>query len=169
MQDDRMTQPDAPASNAVTNGAPFDPARWGKRSDMGGHGGFLGIRYRDHGDNWTELALDWREDLVGDSETGVLASGPIISLLDMTTSMSVWTRIGKFRPQVTLDLRIDYTRAATPGKTVIARAECYQLRRSMAFVRGIAHDGDSADPVAHVVGVFMLIDCDDWANTGSKR
>jgi len=109
-----------------------------------------------------ELALPWREDLVGVEETGVLASGPIISLLDNATSMAVWTRLGVFSPQVTLDLRIDYMRAATPGKTVIARAECYQVRRSMAFVRGVAHDGDENDPVAHTAGIFMMLGSQEW-------
>lgn len=140
----------------------FDPERWGRRMNFGGHSGFVGMRYRGHGADWLELEFDWREDLVGDEETGVLASGPIISLLDNATSMSVWTRAGQFRPQVTLDLRIDYTRAATPRKTVIARAECYQIRRSMAFVRGIAHDGDPTDPVAHAAGIFMLVDGQGW-------
>jgi hypothetical protein len=42
--------------------------------------------------------------------------------------MSVWARAGTFRQQVTPDLRIDCTRAATPRKPIIARDECYQLR-----------------------------------------
>ncbi|WP_420381858.1 PaaI family thioesterase [Novosphingobium sp.] len=137
---------------------PFDPALFAQRMNMGGHGNFLGMRYRDHGDTWIELALDWRADLVGDSDTCVIASGAIISLLDNTTSLAVWTRTRQFRPQVTLDLRIDTIRDAVPGKTIIARAECYRVRRAMAFVRGVAHDGDPADPVASVVGIFMLID-----------
>jgi acyl-coenzyme A thioesterase PaaI-like protein len=142
---------------------PFNPAVWSERMNFGGHSSFIGMRYHQHGDNWIELGFDWREDLVGDPEAGVLASGPIISLLDNATSMSVWTRTGKFRPQVTLDLRIDYTRAAAPRKPIIARAECYQLRRSMAFVRGIAHDGDITDPVAHAAGIFMLVEGQEWA------
>ncbi len=140
----------------------FDPRLWAQHMTSSAHGGFIGMRYRDHGDIWIELEFDWRADLVGDPETGVLASGPIISLLDNATSMSVWTRLGKFRPQVTLDLRIDYTRAASPGKPIVARAECYQLRRSMAFVRGIAHDGDISDPVAHAAGIFLAVDGPEW-------
>lgn len=136
----------------------FDPARWAKMISFHGHGGFLGMQYVAHGDDWIELAVPWREDLVGDEETGVLASGPIISLLDNATSMSASARLKKFRPQVTLDLRIDYVRAAVPGRTIVARAECYQTTRSMAFVRGIAHDGDLTDPVAHAAGIFMLVE-----------
>lgn len=135
----------------------FDPARWAKMMNFRGHSGFLDMRYVAHGDDWIELALPWREDLVGDPETGVLASGPIISLLDNCTSISASARMKRFRPQVTLDLRIAYVRAAVPGKTIIARSECYQVTRNMAFVRGIAHDGDITDPVAHAAGIFMLV------------
>jgi len=56
---------------------------------------------------------------------------------------------------VTLDLRVDYLRPAVPERTVIGRGECYRLTRSIAFVRGIAHDGDPNDPVAHVAGTFI--------------
>jgi acyl-coenzyme A thioesterase PaaI-like protein len=165
MQDTGMDQPDSREAviAAFTGDVPFDPSIWTERMNAGGHSGFIGMRYRDHGSNWIELGFDWREDLVGDPETGVLASGPIISLLDNATSLSVWTRTGRFRPQVTLDLRIDYSRAATPRRPLIARAECYQMRRSMAFVRGIAHDGDINDPVAHAAGIFILVEGQDWA------
>lgn len=149
--------PRPPASTGIPAGTLFDPARIARMIGSRGHNGFLGIGYQAHGTDWIELTLPWRADLVGDEETGVLASGPIISLLDNATSISAWVRHGAFRPQVTLDLRIDYVRAAQPGKTIVARGECYQLRRSMAFVRAIAHDGDLNDPVAHAAGVFILI------------
>lgn len=135
----------------------FDPAIAAKVMNRRGHGGFLGIRYLEHGENWLELGMPWREDLVGDESTGVLASGPIIALLDNATSMATWVRRGKFSPQATLDLRIDYVRAATPGKMLIGRGECYQLKRSIGFVRGIAHEGDPGDPVAHAAGIFMMV------------
>ncbi len=85
----------------------------------------------------------------------MIASGPILSMMDMATSMSVWLKLNGFRPHATLDLRVDYLRPATPGKTVIGRGECYRLTRLIAFVRGTAHDGDPADPLAHVAGTFM--------------
>ena len=152
-----------PELRSEIGGAPLDEALATLLLTRGGHSAFLGMTYLDHGPDWFELALPWREDLVGIGDEGVLASGPIISLLDNCTSMAVWARRGVFAAQVTLDLRIDYLRAASPGKTVIARCDCYQLRRSMAFVRGIAHDGDAADPVAHVAGIFMLVGDDEWA------
>jgi uncharacterized protein (TIGR00369 family) len=138
-------------------GMAFHPRKIADMMCARGHAAFLGMGYHAHGDAWIELLLPWREDLVGVPESGVLASGPLISLLDNTTALSIWLRRGAFRPHVTLDLRVDYVRAAARGRAVIARGECYQLRRNVAFVRGLAHDGDLGDPVAHVAGTFMLL------------
>lgn len=149
-----------PAGNGFpfVSGQPFDPVTGARMMTFRGHGGWLGMRYRAHGADWIELELPWRADLVGIPETGVIASGPIISLMDNATSMSVWTMQGYWRPQVTVDLRVDYMRAAQPGKTVVGRAECYKVTRSIAFVRGIAYDGDPEDPLAHVAGTFIAMD-----------
>lgn len=136
----------------------FDPGMFQQMMSVHGHSGHLGMQYRAHGTDWVELELPYAPGLVGDVDSGVIASGPIISLMDNATSLSVWTAIGKFRPQVTLDLRVDYMRPAIPGKTVIGRGECYKTTRSMAFVRGIAHDGDPDDPVAHVAGTFIRVE-----------
>ncbi len=154
-----MTNPAAPDGlQSLTASHAFDPVLAAKLMTRHGHGGWLGLRYHAHGQGWFALELPWREELVGVAETGVLASGPIISLMDNATSMSVWTLTGRFVPHATLDLRVDYMRAAIPGHPVIGRGECYKLTRSIAFIRGIAHDGDPADPVAHVIGTFMATD-----------
>jgi uncharacterized protein (TIGR00369 family) len=123
-----------------------------------GHTGWLGLRFTDQGDNWVELELPWREDLLGDRSRPVLASGPIISLMDMASGMAIWQTRGTFQPVATLDLRVDYLRPAEPGKTVIGCGECYKVTKSIAFVRGEAHDGDPARPLAHVAGTYMFTD-----------
>jgi uncharacterized protein (TIGR00369 family) len=132
----------------------FDPRRLFE-ARFSGHGGRLGIVHHDHGEDWSELALPYAPALVGDPATGVLASGPILALMDMATSVAVWLKLDAFIAHATLDLRIDYLRPARPGHTVIGRGECYRITRSIAFVRGQAHDGDPADPLAHVAGTFM--------------
>ena len=122
------------------------------------HPGWLGLQYSAHGDNWCELALPWRSDLVGDEQSHVLASGPIVSLMDMAAGMAIWVTNGEFKPVATLDLRVDYPRAARPNASVFGRVECYRRTRSASFVRGRAHDGDPDDPVAEMTGVFVAID-----------
>ncbi|HEV2567372.1 PaaI family thioesterase [Sphingomonas sp.] len=138
--------------------AAFDPERFVSTLASRAHGGLIGLRYVTHGEDWAELAIDYDEKLVGDEASGVLASGPILALMDMATSMSIWIKQNRFRAQATLDLRVDYIRPATPGKAVIGRGECYGITRSVAFIRGQAHHGDPNDPVAHVAGTYMFTD-----------
>lgn len=122
---------------------------------LAGHGGRLGQRYHAHGDDWIEVAQPWNEELIGDEARGVIASGPIIALMDVATSLAVWHRLRAFAAHATLDLRIDYLRPARPRCAVVGRGECLRITRSIAFTRGIAHDGDPDDPVAHVAATFM--------------
>ena len=136
--------------------AAFDPERFMSYVRRVGHGGAIGIAYHAHGEDWVELSLPYDERLVGMAESGIIASGPIVSLMDMATSLAIWIRLGRFRHQATLDLRVDYLRPATPGRTIIGRGICYGTTRSVGFVRGFAHDGDAEKPVASVTGTFMF-------------
>jgi uncharacterized protein (TIGR00369 family) len=134
----------------------YDPLQLIKMMSRNGHNALIGVRYHAHGDDWAELRLPYDRKLISDATTGILASGPIFTMMDMATSMSIWLSSGQFRPQATLDLRVDYLRPAEPGKDVIGRGECYRITKSIAFVRGQAHDGDPSRPVAHVAGTYMF-------------
>lgn len=138
--------------------ADVDPATLVGFAASLGHNKAVGLKYHAHGDRWCEMAMPWQADLAGDGETGILASGPIFTLMDMATSVSIWLALKRFQPQATLDMRIDYLRPATPGETVYGRGECYHLTRTVAFVRGQAHDGDPNRPIAHVAGTYFFTD-----------
>ena len=139
---------------------PFDPAKTAQFMMRHGHSAKLGMRFREHGSNWAELELPWRKDLIGEFDSEILASGPIISMLDMASGLAIWTAHGTFAPIATLDLRVDYQRPAKEQSAVIGRCECYKITKSAAFVRGIAHDGDPDDTVATMAAVFMSIAMD---------
>ena len=147
-----MTAPDPKSAER------FDPKLFMSYVRRAGHSGALGIDYVGHGEDWAELSLAYDERLVGMPDSGILASGPIVSLMDMATGLAIWVRLGKFRNHATLDLRVDYLRPARPGYAIIGRGICYGITKSVGFVRGIAHDGDPEDPVANVTGTFMFTD-----------
>ncbi len=100
------------------------------------------------------LRLPWREHLVGDPATEVVHGGVITGLLDTLGAAVVLAR--KLQLQATLDLRIDYLRAATPRVDLIGDAECYRVTRHVAFVRGSCHQGDPQRPVANMTAAFIL-------------
>jgi uncharacterized protein (TIGR00369 family) len=123
-----------------------------------GHCHHLGIEFEATGKGWCTLKLPYDARLAGDADTGIMASGPIFALMDMASGMSIWSARQKFQPHVTLDLRVDYPRPAKPGATIFGRSECYRMTKSVAFVRGLAHDGDPDKPVAHIAGTFMFVE-----------
>ena len=125
-------------------------------SDAIPHSKALGLKVIGAGKGFASMQLDWREELVGNPETGVLAGGPLTAMLDGCCGMSVATMLKAPEPFATLDLRIDYVRPAEPGRAVIAEAECYHVTRSVAFTRAFAHHGDPKNPITAAAGTFML-------------
>lgn len=102
------------------------------------------------------LRTPYRADLVGDPETGVLAGGLVTTMLDHIGGLAVWVAIGGFQPIATLDLRVDYMRAARPPEDLIAEAVCYRLTHNIAFVRAWAYETSSDDPVAAAQSAYVL-------------
>ncbi len=102
------------------------------------------------------MRLPYDPRLVGDPETGVIAGGAVTTLLDHTCGQAVWAALNDWAPIATLDLRIDYQRAAEPGLDILAAAHCYKLTRHVGFVRATAYDRDAGDPVATVQAAFAL-------------
>jgi len=125
-------------------------------SDSIPHNKALGIRVVDVRRGHASMRLEWQEHLVGNPETGVLHGGSITAMLDACSGMAVSTLLKQPEPFATLDLRIDYTRPATPHQPVIAEAECYRMTANVAFTRAIAHQGDRSNPVAGCAGTFMM-------------
>lgn len=119
------------------------------------HCATLGFQYLGADGRKPVLKVDWREDLVGNPATGVLHGGIITSLVDTTSAVSVTAQLERFETIATLDLRIDYLKAATPGKAIYCRAECYRLASQVAFTRAVCYHDDPDDPIAHGVATFM--------------
>ncbi|MDO1559657.1 PaaI family thioesterase [Brevundimonas sp. 2R-24] len=111
---------------------------------------FEGVRARA-----VRLRLPWREDLCGGQDR-ILAGGAVTALLDHCAGLSVWADMGGYAPIATLDLRIDYLRAADPGGDLLAEALCYRRTRSIAFVRATAFASTPDEPVAAVQAAFAL-------------
>lgn len=116
----------------------------------------LGFVYEGVAGDRIRLRTPWREDLVGDPETGVFAGGLVTAMLDHVGGLAVWTKLGRYQPIATLDLRVDYMRPARPRVDLLGEARCYRVTRTIGFVRAWAFEDDPADPVAASQATYVI-------------
>ncbi|MEM6387022.1 MAG: PaaI family thioesterase [Pseudomonadota bacterium] len=116
----------------------------------------LGMTVKDVGDGVATMSMPYSEKLIGDPLTGVIHGGAVSALMDTCGGTAVMAHPTGPATTATLDMRIDYMRAATPMQTITTTAICYHMTRSVAFVRATAHDGDPDDPVATATGAFTV-------------
>ena len=102
------------------------------------------------------MRAPWRADLVEVVGSSALASGVITTLMDHCSGMAVAAVEEDRFPTATLDLRIDFLKAAAPGADVMVEAHCYKSTDTLAFVRATAWDASPEDPIATVQAAFVL-------------
>ena len=127
------------------------------------YAGRLRMRVVEVGPAFATLALPYHDEIVGDPQRRVVFGGAITALIDQASGLAVACAMEELLAIATIDIRVDYLRAAEPGCELVARAECYKLGHNVAFVRATAWDKDANDPCASCLGTFMV-----GANSGGS-
>lgn len=125
------------------------------------HARLLGMTFVSVDVGRATLSLPYNSKFIGNPKTRVMHGGAVTTMLDQASGLAAIAGFETFRSVATLNLSIDYMRAARPGETLIASAYCYKVTKHVAFVRGVAHDGNEDDPVAMSQATFMATNSDD--------
>ncbi|MDX2485786.1 MAG: PaaI family thioesterase [Pseudodonghicola sp.] len=120
------------------------------------HASALGMELTEIDDGRAVISMPYDKRLVGDPETGVIHGGAVSAMMDTCCGAAVMSHPSAPGGTATMDLRIDYMRAATPGQRITTTATCYHITRSVAFVRATAVDDDAERPVATATGTFTV-------------
>ena len=108
------------------------------------------------------IRLPYAPHIVGNPDSGVVHGGAITALLDQACGMAVGSGLAAaaegsgMRSIATLDLRIDYLKAAQPGADITVVGECVKITRQIVFARGRAFQENADEPVALATATFMI-------------
>ncbi len=144
------------STDKSTEPKPFDLERLLRKFIKGvRHSMDLGMELVEASPAGIVVRMPYSDKIIGNPETGVIHGGSITTLMDQACGMAAVASLApEFDITPTIDLRIDYMRAAEPGKDVFAFVEAYRKTRQVVFTRGIAYHEDRDKPIAHCVANF---------------
>ena len=130
---------DFAALDALIRSAPYH--RW------------LGITLQALTDGEIVILMPWREEFVAEPRIRYTHGGLLMTLIDLAADFAVAAKLGRGVP--TVDLRVDFHRAAMPGP-LLARATVIKLGGTLATAEARVFDEGGA-LLASGRGVYLTL------------
>jgi acyl-coenzyme A thioesterase 13 len=106
-----------------------------KKSDPSGYGNALGAIFLEYAEGKASVELEVNESHLNIGKT--VHGGVISGLLDIALSAAVTSKfLGKAETVVTLQMNVNFLRAATLGDTLIAKGEIIKHGSTIIYVEG---------------------------------
>jgi uncharacterized protein (TIGR00369 family) len=101
---------------------------------------WLGLKVLALGEDSIEISATWREEWVVNPDRRYTHGGVLAALVDLTADWALVSKMG--RPAPTIDMRVDYHRAAMPGDlTAKGRIVKYGSQFSVCEAQVYDNDG----------------------------
>ncbi|MBL8698930.1 MAG: PaaI family thioesterase [Alphaproteobacteria bacterium] len=113
---------------------------------------WLGLRLVELGTDHIAIALPWREELIADPTARYTHGGILATLIDLAADYAVAAKLGRGVP--TIDMRVDYHKAALPGEELIGRGRVIKLGRTVATAEATVSKTDGT-LIASGRGVYL--------------
>ena len=111
---------------------------------------WLGLRVIEVGDGTIEIGATWREEWVVNPQRRYTHGGILAALVDLTADWALVSKTGRGVP--TIDLRVDYHRAAMPGD-LVARGKVIKFGSAISVAEAQVFD-ESGNLLASGRGVY---------------
>ena len=102
---------------------------------------WLNFTVLNAGDEGIEMKAAWREEWVVNPDRRYTHGGILAAIIDVAADYAIAAKIG--RPVPTIDLRVDYHKAATPGD-ITAKARVVRLGGQYSTAEAFLYDSDGA-------------------------
>lgn len=113
---------------------------------------WLGLRLVELGADHVDIAMPWREEFVSDPTARYTHGGVIATLIDLTADYAIAAKLGRGVP--TIDMRVDFHKAAMPGDELIGRGRVIKLGRTVATAEAVVAKADGT-LIASGRGVYL--------------
>lgn len=114
----------------------------------------MGVRVERFDAGHAELVMPY-SDILADHR-GALHRGALVTLLDTTCGVAIFSAQSSRRQIATIDLRVDYLRPIPPGVGVRADVTCVAMNETVAYVTGRGLADDSGELLATLAGTFAI-------------
>ena len=98
---------------------------------------WLDIRVSEVNEDGIRISVPWREECVVNPKRGYAHGGILATLIDIAADYALAVKIGT--PVPTVDLRVDYHRAAMPGELTV-EAHVLNLGRTFSTAEAMIYD-----------------------------
>lgn len=117
----------------------------------------LSIESADSLERNVVMRLPYDEKIIGDPTKGIVHGGALTTLMDTACGTAVFAVLPDFELCPTLDLRVDYMKAAEPGCDLLCRAKVTRVSGNVVFTDGEVLEDRSHRLIAKCSAAFMRI------------